>query len=40
LGLTIAKRAVELNDGTIAVENLPGRGCIFKISLPGTRRAA
>ena len=40
LGLTIARRAVELNDGTILVENLPGRGCIFKISLPSTRRGA
>jgi signal transduction histidine kinase len=35
LGLTIAQRAVELNDGTIDVQDLPGRGCIFKINLPG-----
>jgi hypothetical protein len=35
----IAKRAVELNDGTIEVENLPGRGCIFRISLPVTTSA-
>jgi signal transduction histidine kinase len=35
LGLTIAQRAVELNSGQIEVEDLPGRGCIFKISLPG-----
>ena len=34
LGLTIAQRAIELNDGTIDVDNLPGKGCIFKISLP------
>jgi hypothetical protein len=39
LGLTIAKRAVELNDGMIEAENLSGRGCIFRISLPGTARA-
>ena len=38
LGLTIAQRAVELNDGKIDVENLPGRGCIFRISLPGIQR--
>jgi hypothetical protein len=37
LGLTIAQRAVALHDGQIAVENLPGRGCIFRISLPSTR---
>jgi signal transduction histidine kinase len=34
LGLTIAQRAIALNDGQIDVENLPGRGCIFRISLP------
>ena len=38
LGLTIAQRAIELHDGTIDVENLPGDGCIFRITLPaGTR---
>ena len=36
LGLTIAQRAIALNDGQIDVENLPGRGCIFRISLPST----
>jgi signal transduction histidine kinase len=40
LGLTIAQRAVKLNDGTIDVENLPGRGCIFRISFPGTSASA
>jgi signal transduction histidine kinase len=34
LGLTIAQRAVELNHGTISVTNLPGYGCVFKITLP------
>lgn len=34
LGLTIAQRAIQLNHGTIGVENLPGKGCIFKITLP------
>jgi signal transduction histidine kinase len=34
LGLTIAQRAIELNGGTIDVENLPGEGCIFRITLP------
>jgi signal transduction histidine kinase len=39
-GLTVARRAVELNDGTIDVRNLPGNGCIFRINLPGMHRAA
>jgi signal transduction histidine kinase len=39
LGLTIAKRAIALNDGRIDVENLPGRGCIFRITLPSTGSA-
>jgi signal transduction histidine kinase len=37
LGLTIAHRAIALNDGTIDVKNLPGHGCIFRISLPGKK---
>ena len=40
LGLTIAQRAIELNDGTIDVVNLPGEGCIFRINLPATTRRA
>lgn len=34
LGLTIAKRAMELNQGSIEAKNLPGKGCIFTIVLP------
>ena len=34
LGLTIAQRAIKLNQGSIKVRNLPGKGCIFKIALP------
>jgi signal transduction histidine kinase len=34
LGLTIAQRAVRLNHGDIEVINLPGKGCIFRITLP------
>jgi signal transduction histidine kinase len=34
LGLTIAQRAINLNNGTIGVRNLPGKGCIFTITLP------
>jgi signal transduction histidine kinase len=37
LGLTIAHRAIALNDGTIDVKNLPGQGCIFRISLPSIK---
>jgi signal transduction histidine kinase len=40
LGLTIAQRAIALHDGRIDVENLPGRGCIFRISLPTKGGAA
>jgi signal transduction histidine kinase len=37
LGLTIAHRAIALNGGTIDVKNLPGCGCIFRVTLPGVR---
>jgi signal transduction histidine kinase len=37
LGLTISRRAVELNKGTLSVRDLPGKGCIFSISLPDPR---
>lgn len=33
LGLTIAKRAIEMNHGKIEAEDVPGRSCIFKIKL-------
>lgn len=34
LGLTIAQRAIDLNHGKIEVQNLPGKGCIFRIVMP------
>jgi signal transduction histidine kinase len=34
LGLTIAKRNVELNRGTIAVESEPGRGTTVTLRFP------
>ena len=34
LGLTIVQRSIKLNNGTIEVTNLPGKGCIFKVVLP------
>ena len=37
LGLTIARRAVKLNHGSINVRNLPGKGCIFRIALPNKK---
>ena len=37
LGLSICRRAVEASDGVLSVRNLPGKGCVFTISLP--RRA-
>lgn len=34
LGLAIAQKGAELNHGTIEARSLPGKGCIFKITLP------
>jgi signal transduction histidine kinase len=34
LGLSIAQRAAHLNQGTLMVENLPPRGCIFVMEIP------
>jgi signal transduction histidine kinase len=34
LGLAIAKQAVEAHGGSIRVQNLPGKGCIFVLELP------
>ncbi|WP_174246445.1 sensor histidine kinase KdpD [Burkholderia sp. L27(2015)] len=34
LGLSVARRGVELNDGVLSVRDVPGTGCIFTISLP------
>jgi signal transduction histidine kinase len=38
LGLSIARQSVAADDGEITVENFPGTGCAFTISLP--RRVA
>ncbi|GGD91255.1 sensor histidine kinase [Caballeronia grimmiae] len=34
LGLSIARRSVELNDGVLSVREIPDVGCVFTISLP------
>ena len=34
LGLSIAKRSVEANDGVLSVRDVPGIGCVFTVSLP------
>ncbi|WP_197070178.1 HAMP domain-containing sensor histidine kinase [Burkholderia sp. 9120] len=34
LGLSIARRCVEGNNGTLSVRDVPGTGCIFTVSLP------
>jgi len=34
LGLSIARRSVESNEGTLSVRDVPGTGCIFTINLP------
>jgi signal transduction histidine kinase len=40
LGLVLARRAVELSQGTLEVRNLPGRGCVFRVALPVAAPAA
>jgi signal transduction histidine kinase len=34
LGLSIARRSVESNEGTLSVRDVPGTGCVFTINLP------
>jgi hypothetical protein len=34
LGLTICRRSVEANGGTLSVRNMPGFGCVFTVNLP------
>jgi len=38
LGLAIARQAAAAHNGTITVRDLPGKGCIFRIELPGRAR--
>lgn len=38
LGLGICRQAVEANDGTVDVRDLPGKGCIFSVDLPRHER--
>ena len=34
LGLSISRRSVEVNKGTLSVRDQPGSGCVFTIDLP------
>ncbi|MEX2147112.1 MAG: HAMP domain-containing sensor histidine kinase, partial [Candidatus Rokuibacteriota bacterium] len=34
LGLAISRRGVEANGGTLTVRDLPGKGCVFTVTLP------
>jgi signal transduction histidine kinase len=34
LGLSISRRSVEANDGTLSVRDIPAMGCVFTIDLP------
>jgi signal transduction histidine kinase len=38
LGLAIVQRVVDAHGGAIEVKNLPGRGCMFVVRLPSSRR--
>jgi hypothetical protein len=40
LGLSISRRAVALNDGTLSVRDIPGTGCVFTITLPKIKQPA
>ncbi len=40
LGLTISRKSVEANRGTMTVRDLPGAGCVFTIDLPRLTPAA
>jgi signal transduction histidine kinase len=40
LGLSISRRAVEANGGTLRVQDLPGSGCVFSIQLPRSAKLA
>ena len=33
-GLSIARRSVEINEGNLAVRDMPNKGCVFTIDLP------
>ena len=39
LGLSIARRSVEADRGSLTVQDIPGKGCVFMISLPLRRLA-
>lgn len=34
LGLAICRKIVDAHHGTITAENLPGRGCVFRVTIP------
>ncbi|MBC7982800.1 MAG: HAMP domain-containing histidine kinase, partial [Candidatus Obscuribacterales bacterium] len=34
LGLSICRRSVEANKGTLTVRDVPGSGCVFTVDLP------
>jgi len=37
LGLAIARQGIEAHGGSVHVRNLPGQGCVFVVTLPGSR---
>lgn len=39
LGLSIARRSIEADGGRLTVQDMPGKGCVFTISLPLRRLA-
>ena len=39
LGLTIARRAIEFNHGTLEAHSISGKGCVFTITLPKEKKS-
>ncbi|MFO0646370.1 MAG: HAMP domain-containing sensor histidine kinase [Polyangiales bacterium] len=39
LGLAIVRQATEAHGGALEVQNLPGEGCVFRLTLPVKEQA-
>lgn len=39
LGLSLSRRAIEMNGGKLTARNIPDQGCIFTIDLPESKES-